>query len=190
MSNEGAFSELSIRQPLPAFVEATVDASELALFSRDLGGTLTDVLVAAAGRALAAQAGTRAGGSRAGVGVAVSTVGGQVIPVVRNAATAPLPEVRSEVERLVGAARSGQLVADDLGNAALIVDHVELGSGDLLRAGTSSDCRVLAVGTLSDNDTAPTLTLLVAAQAAEGEAADRLLASLVALLERPYRRLV
>lgn len=189
MKVDGDISDTRVRQRHPFVVEATVDASELALFSRDLGGTVTDVLVAAAGRALA-QAGAPVGARQCGVGVAVPTDEGVVFPVVRNAATAPLPEVRSEVARLVEAARSGRLAADDVGDAAMILDHIELGAGDVAGAVNPAECCVLAVAPQSDHGADLALALVVDGRASESAAAERLLAALVRLLERPYRRLV
>ena len=96
--------------PLDEF-NATIGAAELLLFCRDLRGTLIDAAVAAAGRALSVQPqGERAlGVAGAGVGVAVETTDGTLVPVVRNAVDGLLPSVRDEVSRLIDAARTGRL---------------------------------------------------------------------------------
>jgi 2-oxoacid dehydrogenases acyltransferase (catalytic domain) len=174
----------------PLVMKATIDASELALFSRDLGGTKTDVLVAAAGRALAAHTGGPWGDFKQRVGVAVPTDGGAVVAVVRNAAIAPLPMVRSEVGRLIEAARAGLLDESDVGDAAMIVECSELGRTDIAVTGNVSGCCVLGATPTADGDPRLDLTLTVEREALESAEAEHLLALIVRLLQQPYRRLV
>ncbi len=190
MSVDGHLSDVSVQQGSRLTVEASFDPSDLFLFSRDLGGTVTDVLVAAAGRALGAEGAAAHGSPAPGVGVAVPTPTGLVIPVVRNAASAPLPDVRSEVGRLVEAARAGRLATDDVGGAALVLDDSELAAGAPGGAVDPSCCGILALASQPDESGDVTLTLVVDTQATATAAAERLLTSFVRLLERPYRRLV
>jgi len=111
--------------------KASIVASELFLFCRDLRGTVTDAVVAATGRALAAhpEVGCALLPTGTGVGVAVDTDGGVIVPVVRNATDAQLPQVRAEVTRLVDAAREGRLSPADLGGAAVTVYDSVSGAG-------------------------------------------------------------
>jgi len=166
-------------------VEAGVDASELQLFARDLGGTVTDVLVAAAGRALAIDAPDAAAG---GVGLAVGAPKGLVVPVVRNAAFAPLPEVRAEVRRLLTAAHAGATFADEPA-ATLVLDHIELRPVGPVRAVQPSGGQLVLLASQPD-DADLTLALVADARTVDRPTAERLLRVIVRLVERPYRRLV
>jgi len=172
-------------------LEASIAASELLLFCRDLRGTVTDVVVAAAGRALAAhpEVGCAAASAAgAGVGVAVDTDSGVLVPVVRNATDAPLPQVRAEVSRLVDAARSGRLSSADVGGAAVTVyDPVQGASTAALDA--SASC-ILTVGRPAYDSLDLTLALSVDGSEVGGAEAGRFFATLVRLLQHPYRRLM
>jgi pyruvate dehydrogenase E2 component (dihydrolipoamide acetyltransferase) len=53
-------------------------------------------------------------GDRIDIGLAVDAPGGLVVPVVRDAAAAPLTEVARQTRRLVALARSGRLTAADM----------------------------------------------------------------------------
>ena len=173
---------------VPSVLNESIAASELLLFCRDLRGTVTDVVVAAAGRALAVHpelgCADRAGG---GVGVAVDTDGGVLVPVVRNATDAPLPQVRAEVSRLVEAARAGRLAPDDLGAATVTVRETASGS-NAPDVGASASC-ILTFGRRAYDAPDLTLALSVPGRAA-GVEAGGFFATLVRLLEHPYRRLV
>lgn len=179
---------------VPSVLNESIAASELLLFCRDLRGTVTDVVVAAAGRALAVHpelgCADQAGG---GVGVAVDTDGGVLVPVVRNATDAPLPQVRAEVSRLVEAARAGRLAPDDLGAAAVTVRETASGSNapnapNAPDVGASASC-ILTFGRRAYDAPDLTLALSVPGRAAGAEAGG-FFATLVRLLEHPYRRLV
>ena len=61
------------------------------------------------------------GAQGTGVGVVVESGGKMLVPVVRNAADASLPQVRDEVTRLVEAARTGVSASGDVGGAAVTV---------------------------------------------------------------------
>ncbi len=171
-------------------LEASIAAPELLLFCRDLRGTLIDVVVAAAGRALAASSATgRADRSdRTGVGVAVTTGSGVLVPVVRNATDAPLPQVRAEVARLVAAARASRLAPADVGGAIVTVCDVQPGTGvGLLEPPAGWLLTVDRTGPDS-----PDLTLALSGDFSEIGVleAGRFFALLARLLRHPYRRLV
>ncbi len=173
----------------PPRLEASISASELRLFSRDLRGTVTDVVVAAAGRALAAHPEIR-GATRSdavGIGVAVDTQNGVLVPVVRNASDAPLPEIRAEVRRLVDAARAGELSSSDIGEAAVTVHALEPDAGTP-REYASIGCALTVDRTESDS---PDITVAFTVDGSEvgGAEASQFFATLVRLLRQPYRRL-
>ncbi len=173
----------------PPRLEASISASELLLFCRDLRGTVTDVVVAAAGRALAAHPeihhATRS--DAVGIGVAVDTQGGVLVPVVRNA-TAPLPAVRAEVKRLVDAALAGELSSADIGEAAVTVHALEP-DASTPRESAAVGCALTVDRTESDS---PDITVAFTVDGSEvgGAEAGQFFATLVRLLRQPYRRLV
>lgn len=171
-------------------VEASIAASELLLFCRDLRGTVTDAVVAATGRALAAhpEVGCALRTAATGVGVAVATDGGVLVPVVRNATDAPLPQVRAEVTRLVDAARAGRLSSADVGGAAVTVYDFVPGAGTAV-VDAPTGC-ILTVARPEYDSFDLTLALTVDGSEVGGEEAGRFFATLVRLLQHPYRLLV
>lgn len=169
-------------------LRATVEASELLLFSRDLRGTTTDVVVAATGRALAAHPVFAGADAAPAIGVTIESAGGLVVPVVRGAGQAPLPAIRDEVERVTRAALDGRLTADDLGAAAVIVHDPFPGAGASAPVGLGG--RVLRVDRGACDSPELTLTLTAEGSGAAGEEAALFFATLVRLLRHPYRRLV
>jgi len=188
--------------PVPQLtLRASADATELALFGRDLGGSVTDVLVAAAGRALAAhpemcvnveerQAGPVVVRVPPSVGVAVATGAGLLVPVVRNAAGAPLADVRAEAQRVVAAARDGCLAAADTGGAATTVSYLELGLGAFPAVVNPPQASILVVEPASLRSPTLSVTLSVDTRALDESRAACFLATVTRLLERPYRRLL
>lgn len=175
------FTEVGAERRRASGLQASIAASELLLFCRDLRGTVTDVVVAAAGRALAAHPGLGCTAEGNGIGVAVDADGDVLVPVVRNATDAPLPQVRAEVSRLVDAARAGRLSPADVGGAAVTICDAG--------AEPSTGC-VLAIGRPTFGSPDLTLVLSVDEGGGAGDEAGRLFATLVRLLQHPYRRLV
>jgi len=178
------------RPPALPGLTASIPASELLLFCRDLRGTVTDALVAATGRALSAhpEVGCVLRPAGTGVGVAVDTVAGVLVPVVRNATDGPLPQVRAEVTRLVAAARTGRLSPADVGGAAVTVydSAPEAGSvGVEARTGC-----ILVVDRLAHDSLDLTFFLKADDPEVGSEEAGRFFATLVRLLRHPYRLLV
>lgn len=174
--------------PLDEF-SATIGAAELLLFCRDLRGTLIDASVAAAGRALSVQPRGECafGAAGAGVGVAVETAHGTLVPVVRNAVDGLLPSVRDEVSRLIDAARTGRLLPSDVGGATVTVCD----SGPLLGAvaAEGSGCVLTVRGPQADSGLI-TLSLAVGGSDAGTDVARTFFATVVRLLRHPYRLLV
>ena len=171
-------------------LRASIPASELLLFCRDLRGTVTDALVAATGRALSAhpQVGCVLRSAGTGVGVAVDTAGGVLVPVVRNAADGPLPQVRAEVTRLVAAARTGRLSPADVGGAAVTVYDCAQEIG-VVGIGAHTGC-ILVIDRLEYDSLDIMLSLAADDSEVGSEEAGRLFATLVRLLKHPYRLLV
>lgn len=184
-------TEMRVRSSAGPGLEAAIEAPELLLFCRDLRGTLTDVVVAAAGRALACSSsptGRAVRSDRTGVGVLVTAGSAVLVPVVRNATEAPLPQVRAEVARLVEAARAGRLAPADVGGAIVTVSCEQPGTGVALRE-PPTGC-VLTVDRSGPDS--PELTLALSGDFSElgVSEAGRFFALLARLLRHPYRRLV
>jgi hypothetical protein len=169
---------------------ASLPLSELLLFCRDLHGTIVDVVVAATGRALLAQPEVGRGVRRAvtGVGVAVDTDSGLFVPVVTNATDGPLTQVRDEVTRLVAAARTGSLSPADVGGAAVTVCEFTRDAGTVA-AEARTGC-VLAVDGLGVDSLELKLFFIGDDPDVGHEHARRFFATLVQLLQHPYRLLV
>ncbi len=173
-------------EPVPhPTVGSVVAASELLLFRRDLGGTLTDILVAAAGRALAAHPVLETGG----VGIAVPWREGVLVPVIANAADAPLPQIRAEVARVVGAARSGMVAPADAGDPAVTVCDRDAGGCARMPGRETRRSLLLGFALTDESSPHPSLALSLDAGAFGGAEAAPFLRTLACLLERPYRRL-
>jgi hypothetical protein len=173
--------------PLDEFT-ATIAASELMLFCRDLRGTLIDAVVVAAGRALAAPPPRGGmGGGKTGIGIVVETAEGPCVPVVRNALDGSLPAIRDEVSRLLEAARSGRLAPGDLGGAALTVCDSVTPLGVV-----ATDVRggVLTVRGPQEGSTLVTLSLVVDGSDVGADVARHFFVSVVRMLRHPYRLLV
>jgi pyruvate/2-oxoglutarate dehydrogenase complex dihydrolipoamide acyltransferase (E2) component len=183
-------TELRGRAHVQSELQATIAASELLLFCHDLRGTVTDALVAATGRALALHPGVAGAASPAatGIGVTVDTGDRVLVPVVRNATEAPLPLVRAEVERVVDAARAGRLSPDDLGGAAVTVHDPLPGAGATPPEALQGF--VLVVDRPACDSPELTLALSIGGSGSNGDEAGPFFATLVRLLQHPYRRLV
>jgi hypothetical protein len=171
-------------------LSASISPSELLLFCRDLHGTIVDVVVAATGRALLAHPEVGRGMRRVvtGVGVAVDTESGLFVPVVTNATEGPLTQVRDEVTRLVAAARTGSLSPAQIGGAAVTVCKCTRDAGTVA-AEACTGC-VLAVDGLGVDSLELTLFLIGGDPDVGREEAHRFFATLVQLLQHPYRLLV
>ena len=170
-------------------LRALIPASELLLFCRDLRGTVVDAVVAAAGRALLANAETAPATREAGtgVGVAVDTGNGLLVPVVRNAADDPLPRVRTDVSRLVAAARTGTLAPTEIGGAAVTVCE----RARDVRAVAAEACTSGILSLEWPGVDALELTLFRGdgEPAVGGDGTGQFFATLVRLLRHPYRLL-
>jgi 2-oxoisovalerate dehydrogenase E2 component (dihydrolipoyl transacylase) len=109
----------------------TVDCTEVEVLRRELGISPLPVLVGALARISADHPMLNAwwGGDRILVhrhvhaGVAIDTERGLVVPVVRNAEDRGIAGIADEIERLVEAARSGELVPEDVTGATIAVTN-------------------------------------------------------------------
>jgi len=183
-------TEFRLEPPEWPELRALIPASELLLFSRDLRGTVRDAVVAAAGRALLAGAETAPAVCQAGtgVGVAVDTGHGLLVPVVRNAGDDPLPQVRTDVARLVAAASTGTLAPAEIGGAAVTV--CECRKDVRAVAAEAPPSRILSLEWPGVDSLELTLFRGDGEPAAGGDGTGLFFATLVRLLRHPYRLLV
>ena len=190
-SVEGAVPQLTLT--------TTVDAGELMLFRSDLQSTLEGVVVCAAGRALSAipqmnvTVAERIGGP-AIVPAASSLVqllvlcdDGIRVGTVDAGVAHTLTEVRDAVATLVDELRGGR-VSQPPGTAALSLSTFALSGAAPPRGVASPMSCALAVGRLVGGMTMQ-VGLSVDARVVDADQASRLLATIVRLLEHPYRRL-
>lgn len=172
----------------PVLATTAVDAAEALCFARDLGGTLTHVLVAAAGRALAAEPtlGKRLRSAEVGLAVTSAQRGG--VAVVPGARDASLPQLRAEIDVLQRGSQGGRSVAADDHVAIVVVETEELRAPAPERLRRAS-C-VLEVGWCEGDPLTLVLTLHADRETVDVARAELLLARIARLVERPYRRLV
>ncbi len=162
----------------------------------------TDVIVAAAARALRAHPRLRSRfdgdavvvSERVDVGLAVALDAGLIVPVLRDADHKPLAALRDEREALETAVRSGHARADAFGSAAITVSNLGTFGVDRFTAIVNPpEASILAVGRVSDRvvavNGAPavrpvvSLTLTVDHRVADGADAARYLADVATNLE-------
>jgi pyruvate dehydrogenase E2 component (dihydrolipoamide acetyltransferase) len=119
--------------------------------------TLTDLIVRAASLALGEfpmlNAAFRDGGialfSEQGMGVAVSTPGGLVVPVIRGCQSLSLSEIRNRRRELVGRAREGRQTAEDLAGGTFTITNLGMFGVDAFRPILyPGQAAILAVGTV------------------------------------------
>jgi pyruvate dehydrogenase E2 component (dihydrolipoamide acetyltransferase) len=201
------------KQTIPHFyVAAELDATRLLAFRKELNETagrprisVTHLLLAAAGRALAAEPAlatvwTDAGAQVVGgsdIGLAIDTPNGLVAPVLRDAGGLRLDDLAVAANTLIAAARAGRLAPGDLDGGALTVSN--LGANriafvvPIINPGQAA---ILGVGAprpvfRPDGHGAPALReeimLVLSAdhRVLDGVRAARLLNAIVDLLERP-----
>ncbi|ODT99874.1 MAG: hypothetical protein ABS81_24955 [Pseudonocardia sp. SCN 72-86] len=198
-------------QDIPAFaltVDADVTAAldlraALAAASDQVSGavvpTLTDLVVAASGRALRrhphVNAGitdrvdTPVGYSRVNVGVAVETPAGLVVPVVTDADTRSLGAIAAASRGLVGRARDGRLTPTDVDGATFTVSNLGMfGVREFQAVVIPGQAAILAVGAV--RGPLMTLTLSCDHRVLDGAQGARFLRDLVGFLERPHALLL
>jgi pyruvate/2-oxoglutarate dehydrogenase complex dihydrolipoamide acyltransferase (E2) component len=184
----------------------TVDCSALEAFRGDLGVSPLPVFVVALAATLAEHPALNASwdddaillNRTVHVGVATDTERGLVVPVLRNAGTAGISGVATEIARLAEAARAGTLSPGDLRGATITVSNTgSYGS----EAGTpilSPGCAVtvalgviraqaLVADDLIEARPACTLSLTFDHRVLDGATIGRALTDLISLLEDPDR---
>jgi pyruvate dehydrogenase E2 component (dihydrolipoamide acetyltransferase) len=88
---------------------------------------------------------------RVGVGVAVSTDDGLVVPVIPEANRLSLAQVSASLRELAARARAGRLRPDDLGEKSLVISNLGMYSVDAFIAIIDMpDPMILAVGQVAD----------------------------------------
>ena len=166
-----------------AVFSTPVDAAECLCFARDLDASLTHVLVAAAGRAVAAADALAGAAGSAEVGVARLEDGAlELVAVPAATRGATLPAVRDGVD---AALRDGARTTTRL-TVAVVPEGLPVASGALM----PDACCVLGSGPCEGDPLTLLLRLHVDRAAVDPIAAEELLARLVRLLAHPYRRLV
>ena len=84
---------------------------------------------------------------RVHVGIAVAVDGGLVVPVVRDADQKTLTQVAREARELVGKARSGRLIADEMGGGTFTVSNLGMfGVQQFTAVINPPEAAILAVG--------------------------------------------
>ncbi len=166
------------------------------------GVSYTDVIVAAAAKALRAHPRVRSRyeadalieSDRADIGIAVALDAGLIVPVLRDADRKDLATLRAEREALETAARSGHLRADAFGGATLTLSNLGTFGVDRFTAIVNPpEAAILAVGRVAERviaaNGAPavrpvvSLTLTVDHRVADGADAARFLADVAQQLE-------
>lgn len=177
-----------------------VDAGELLLFRSDLRSTLEGVVVCAAGRALATHpevnvtVAERAGGplvvpaASALVQLLVLCDDGLRTGTIDAGEARPLAEVRDAVADLVEDLRAGRAPGCSE-PATLSVSTFALSGAAPSRAAVPPMSAALAVGKVTRVARTMQVGLSVDARVVDADQAARLLATIVRLLEHPYRRL-
>jgi hypothetical protein len=173
---------------VPTLASTTVDAAEALCFARDLGGSLTHVLVAAAGRALAVGPTLGETSASTTVGLVVGTMPSPFVAVLPGACAASLPALRAEID---AALRGGVDIpvgspGDD--PVALVIvetDRPRVPTDELLHR---ASC-VLEAGPYQGDPLTLMLALHADRRALDPARAEALLHRIARLLVRPYRRL-
>ena len=183
-------------------ISRDVDMTNASAKRKAASASYTDVIVAAAARALRAHPRLRSRldgdavivSERIDVGLAVALDAGLIVPVLRDADRKPLAVLRDEREALETAVRSGHARADAFGNAAITISNLGTFGVDRFTAITNPpEASILAVGRVSDRvvavNGAPavrpvvSLTLTVDHRVADGADAARYLADVATNLE-------
>jgi pyruvate dehydrogenase E2 component (dihydrolipoamide acetyltransferase) len=175
-------------------------------FSRGIG--VTELCIACAARAMVSEPRLNARYERAGItfmqeiniGIAVGMEDYVVVPVLRNCGSLQLLGIADEFRRLVTAAQSGSLLAEDARNSTFTVSNLgAYGIEQFTAVINPPEAAILAVGmakpeaVVADGDLKiaemMTVTLTVDHRVADGIHAARWLASFAEAMENPARYL-
>lgn len=183
-------------------VSRDVDMTSANVARKKAGASYTDVIVAAAAKALARHPRLRArfdGDALAStdgvhIGIAVAVEDGLLVPVLRDADKKDLATLAMERERLEQHAHAGKLTADEMTGGVFSVSNLgTLGVDRFTAIVNPPEAAILAVGRVSDRVVAQggeatvrpvaTLTLSVDHRVADGAAAARFLDDIAKVLE-------
>jgi pyruvate dehydrogenase E2 component (dihydrolipoamide acetyltransferase) len=183
-------------------ISRDVDMTNASAKRKAASVSYTDVIVAAAARALRAHPRLRSRfdgdavvvSDKIDVGLAVALDAGLIVPVLRDADRKTLPALREEREALEAAARAGHARADAFGDAAITISNLGTFGVDRFTAIVNPpEASILAVGRVSDRVVAVggapavrpvvSLTLTVDHRVADGADAARYLADVATNLE-------
>jgi len=136
------------------------------------------------------------------LGIAVDTEGGLLVPVIRNVDTSTLTQIAAQAQKVIAAARSGQLAAADMQGACFTLSNLgSLGVEAFTPVINPPESAILGIGAivreavpLDDGTFAArdrlTLSLTFDHRVNDGAAAARFLQTLRHLIEQPFLGLV
>ncbi len=132
------------------------------------------------------------------LGVAVALEDGLVVPVIRNAERKNIPAIQSELDELIGRARSARLQAEEIKGSTFTISNLGMFGVEQFSAILNSpEVGILSVGTIRDQPVEVEgrvvflpmmqVTINVDHRAVDGAVAARFLSSLKEILEHPGR---
>ena len=136
------------------------------------------------------------------LGIAVDTEGGLLVPVIRNVDTSTLTQIAAQAQKVIAAARSGQLAGTDMQGACFTLSNLgSLGVEAFTPVINPPESAILGIGAivreavpLDDGTFAArdrlTLSLTFDHRVNDGAAAARFLQTLRRLIEQPFLGLV
>ena len=136
------------------------------------------------------------------LGIAVDSEGGLLVPVIRNVDSSTLTQIAAQSQKLIAAARSGQLAAADMQGACFTLSNLgSLGVEAFTPVINPPESAILGIGAivrevvpLDDGTFAArdrlTLSLTFDHRVNDGAAAARFLQTLRRLIEQPFLGLV
>jgi pyruvate dehydrogenase E2 component (dihydrolipoamide acetyltransferase) len=136
------------------------------------------------------------------LGIAVDTEGGLLVPVIRNVDTSTLTQIAAQAQKVIAAARSGQLAGTDMQGACFTLSNLgSLGVEAFTPVINPPESAILGIGAivreavpLDDGTFAArdrlTLSLTFDHRVNDGAAAARFLQTLRHLIEQPFLGLV
>lgn len=172
----------------PTVASTTVDVAEALCFARDLGGSLTHVLVAATGRALAVAPVRSGAPPRATVALAVGSSPGAGVALLTGACGGSLPALRAEIDAALRGAVDAQAVSPDDDRVAILVVESDRPHPPVEELARRAPC-VLEAGPCEGDPLTLALALHADRRVLDVARAEALLMGIARLLERPYRRL-
>jgi len=135
---------------------------------------------------------------RVNIGLAVDTDPGLLVPVIRDADTLTIPQIAAESTRLIGAARSGRSLPDDLTGGTFTITNLGMfGVAGFTPVINLPECCILGLGrivrkpvVIDEDDTVAvrpmaTLSLVFDHRVIDGASAARFLDRIAQLIQNP-----